>query len=197
VPNVPYSPTITVGNNKQYQTINAALDAITNMVRPNNERVTIEIDPGNYEEMLVVSQPNVTLKNSSSAPNTNLANKGVNIDPNAVRITSYYGHGYNYYSMANNQKWNKEVLEVNKQNGNYSYVNTGAGTTNASYWNATVVVNANGFEAENIIFENSFNQYISLKESQDVVVPWSSGRYHRAEELRSGCFTLATPYLCP
>ena len=175
VPNVAYSPTITVGNNKQYQTINAALDAITNMVRPNNERVTIEIDPGNYEEMLVVSQPNVTLKNSSSTPNTNLANKGVNIDPNAVRITSYYGHGYNYYSMANNQKWNKEVLEVNKQNGNYSYVNTGAGTTNASYWNATVVVNANGFEAENIIFENSFNQYISLKESQDVVVPWSSG----------------------
>jgi exo-poly-alpha-galacturonosidase len=109
VPNVTYSPTITVGNNKQYQTINAALDAVTNMVRPNNERVTIEIDPGNYEEMLVITQSNVTLKNSSSSPNTNLLNKGVNIDPNAVRITSYYGHGYNYYSMANNQKWNQNI----------------------------------------------------------------------------------------
>ena len=175
VPNVPYSPTITVGNNKQYQTINAALDAVTNMVRPNNERVTIEIDPGNYEEMLVITQSNVTLKNSSSSPNTNVLNKGVNIDPNAVRITSYYGHGYNYYSMANNQKWNQNTLNVNLQNGNYSYSNTGAGTTNGSYWNATVVVSANGFQAENIIIENSFNQYISLKESQDVVVPWSSG----------------------
>lgn len=175
VPNVTYTPTITVGNNKQYQTINAALDAITNMVRPNNERVTIEIDPGNYEEMLVITQPNITLKNSSSSPNTNVLNKGVNIDPNAVRITSYYGHGYNYYSMANNQKWNQNTLNVNLQNGNYSYSNIGAGTTNGSYWNATVVVNANGFQAENIIFENSFNQYISLKESQDIVVPWSSG----------------------
>ena len=175
MPNVTYSPTITVGNNKQYQTINAALDAVTNMVRPNNERVTIEIDPGNYEEMLVITQSNVTLKNSSSSPNTNILNKGVNIDPNAVRITSYYGHGYNYYSMANNQKWNQNTLNVNLQNGNYSYSNTGAGTTNGSYWNATVVVSANGFQAENIIIENSFNQYISLKESQDVVVPWSSG----------------------
>ena len=123
MPNVPYSPTITVGNNKQYQTINAALDAVTNMVRPNNERVTIEIDPGNYEEMLVITQSNVTLKNSSSSPNTNVLNKGVNIDPNAVRITSYYGHGYNYYSMANNQKWNQNTLNVNLQNGNYSYSN--------------------------------------------------------------------------
>jgi exo-poly-alpha-galacturonosidase len=141
----------------------------------NNERVTIEIDPGNYEEMLVITQPNITLKNSSSSPNTNVLNKGVNIDPNAVRITSYYGHGYNYYSMANNQKWNQNTLNVNLQNGNYSYSNTGAGTTNGSYWNATVVVSANGFQAENIIIENSFNQYISLKESQDIVVPWSSG----------------------
>lgn len=175
VPNVTYTPTISVGSNKQYPTINAALDAVTNMVRPNNERVTIEIDPGNYEEMLVITQSNITLKNASSSPNTNVLNKGVSIDPNAVRITSYYGHGYNYYSMANNQKWNQSLLDVNLQNGNYSYANAGAGTTNGSYWNATVVVNANGFQAENIIFENSFNQYISLKESQDVVVPWASG----------------------
>jgi pectin methylesterase-like acyl-CoA thioesterase len=37
------------------------------------------------------------------------------------------------------------------------------------------VVNAAGFEADDIIFENSFNQYISRKESQDVVVMWESG----------------------
>lgn len=173
--NVPYSATITVGTDKQYQTINAALTAVSNMVRSATDRVTIMVDPGNYEEMLVISQPNVTLKNASTAPDTSITNKGIDISPNAVRVTSYYGHGYNYYSMGNNQKWNQDILNVNKENGNYSYTNTGAGTTNGSYWNATVVVSAAGFEAEGIIFENSFNQYISTKESQDVVVPWTSG----------------------
>src|SRR5690606_33615918 len=108
--------------------------------------------------------PEVTLKNSAASPGTDIFNKGIDISPNAVRITSYYGHGYNYYSMGNNQKWNEDVLNVNKENGAYSYTNAGSGTTNGSYWNATVVVNAKGFEAENIIFENSFNQYISTKE---------------------------------
>lgn len=174
LPNVAYSPTITVGVGKDYATINSALDAISNMQRPNLERVTVLVDSGNYEEMLVVNQPNVTLKNASDSPNTKITDAGVNIASGAVRVTSYYGHGYNYYSMSN-QKWNQNVLAVNQQNAGYSYTNTGAGTTNGSYWNATVVVNANGFTAEGIIFENSFNQYISLKESQDTVVPWSSG----------------------
>jgi pectin methylesterase-like acyl-CoA thioesterase len=133
------------------------------------------IDPGNYEEMLVVTSANVTLKNAATTPDIMLTNKGVDISPNAVRITSYYGTGYNYYSMGNNQKWNAEILRVNKENGYLSYTNAGAGTTNGSYWNATAVISANGFEAENIIFENSFNQYISKKESEDVVVMWEVG----------------------
>jgi exo-poly-alpha-galacturonosidase len=77
--------------------------------------------------------------------------------------------------MKNNQKWDADVLRVNKENGYTEYANTGSGTTNGSYWNATVVVSAPGFYAENIIFENSFNQYISKKESEDVVVEWDSG----------------------
>lgn len=174
VPNVGYSPTITVGTNKNYQTINEALKAVANMTRINSDRVTILIDAGNYEEMLVISQPNITLKNASATPNTNLINSGVNIPDGAVRITSYYGHGYNYYSMSN-QKWSQEALIINLQNGYLSHQNAGSGTTNGSYWNATVVVNANGFQAENIIFENSFNQYISQKESQDQVIAWTTG----------------------
>ncbi|WP_291115419.1 pectinesterase family protein [Flavobacterium sp. UBA6135] len=175
VPNVAYSPSITVGTDKDYQTINEALLAVSYMVRSATDRVTILIDSGNYEEMLVIDQPNITLKNAATTPNTNLVNGGVNITDGAVRVTSYYGHGYHYYSMGSNQKWNQDVLNVNMANGNYSHTNAGAGTTNGSYWNATVVVRANGFEAEGIIFENSFNQYISTKESQDVVVAWSSG----------------------
>ena len=77
--------------------------------------------------------------------------------------------------MGNDQKWNADVLRVNKENGYLSYVNTGSGTTNGSYWNATVVIAANGFTADDIIFENSYNQYISKKESEDVVVMWESG----------------------
>ncbi len=174
VPNLAYSPTITVGVDKQYQTINEALRAVSYMTRNNSERVTILIDSGNYEEMLVINQPNITLKNASVTPNTNLIDSGVNITAGAVRVTSYYGHGYNYYSMSN-QKWNQDALNINLQNGYLSHQNAGSGTTNGSYWNATVVVSANGFEAESIIFENSFNQYISLKESQDEVVTWTSG----------------------
>jgi len=172
---IPYNAVITVGVNKDYQTINEALDAIASMVRTATDRVTVMIDPGNYEEMLVINEPLVTLKNASLTPSTAITNTGVDINPNAVRITSYYGHGYTYYSMSSDQKWNQEVLNVNTQNGYASYTNVGAGTTNGSYWNATVVVGADGFEAEHIIFENSFNQYISNKEAQDVVVAWTTG----------------------
>ncbi|MBP1677495.1 MAG: hypothetical protein H6Q20_2054 [Bacteroidetes bacterium] len=172
---VDFVSTIYVGADKAYKTINEALSAISNMNRTAADRVTVMIDPGNYEEMLVVSQPNVTLKNAAASPSIALKNKGVDIDENAVRITSYYGHGYNYYSMGTDQKWHADLLAVNKENGYPSYTNTGGVTTNGSYWNATVLVTASGFIASDIIFENSFNQYISLKESQDVVVEWASG----------------------
>lgn len=172
---VVYQTELFVGKDKPYQTINGALDAVRQMVRANDERVAIVVDAGNYEEMLVIDVPNITLRNAASTPSIQLSNKGVDIEAGAVRITSYYGHGYNYYSMGNNQKWNADVLRVNKENGYTTYANKGSGTTNNSYWNATVVISANGFEAENIIFENSFNQYISKKESEDVVEEWESG----------------------
>jgi len=172
---LPYSATITVGTDKQYQTINDALAAARAMVRPSAQRVEILVDPGNYEEMPVIDIDNISIINSSAAPSIALANKGVAIDANAVRITSYYGHGYNYYSMGTDQKWNADALRVNKENGYTTYTNTGSGTTNGSYWNTTVFVSGAGFLAKNIIFENSYNQYISVKESQDVVQEWASG----------------------
>ncbi len=168
----PYAETITVGaTGCDYTTINDALDAVRAMDRTDSQRVTIEIQPGNYEEMLVIDVPNVTLKNASSTPSIELKNKGVDIDANAVRITSYYGHGYAYYSMGTDCKWNEEILKVNKENGYLSFENPGTGKTSGSYWNATVVVGASGFEAEGIIFENSFNQYVSAKAADDVIVP--------------------------
>ncbi|MCH5208159.1 MAG: hypothetical protein J1F04_04695 [Oscillospiraceae bacterium] len=169
---VDFKSKITVGPNKDYQTINDALAAVANMERPNNERVEIVIDPGNYEEMLVISVPNVSLVNAAGKSSSlELTNRGVNIGANVVRITSYYGTGYNYYSMGSNNKWNADVLESNKLSGGENLtVNGGDGNTNGSYWNATVVVMADGFEANGIVFENSFNQYISAKEANDILV---------------------------
>lgn len=175
---VAYSPEITVGEDKDYQTINEALDAISRMDRPNDERVTVLIDPGNYEEMVVIDQNNITLKNAANIPSIELTNQGVDIADNAVRITSYYGYGYNYYSQGTDNKWHADVLAVNKANGYQPYNNV-SGTTNASYWDATLVVSADGFIAEDLIIENSFNQYISKKESEDVVVMVSGNRGER------------------
>lgn len=168
-PAVAFTDTITVGSGKDYLTINEALAAIAEMDRPNDERVTVLIDPGNYEEMLVINVKNVTLKNASASPSIAILNKGVDIDANAVRITSYYGQKYNFYSQGTDNKWSAEALAVNKANGYTNYENKEGAGGGSSYWNATVVVAADGFTAEDIILENSFNQYISFKESQDVV----------------------------
>ena len=120
--------------------------------------------------MLVIDVENITLKNASANPSIELTNKGVDIAEGAVRITSYYGHGYTYYSMGSDCKYDEELLAVNKENGYPSFENPGSGTTAGSYWNATVVVTASGFEADGIIFENSFNQYVSEKAANDIIV---------------------------
>lgn len=57
----------------------------------------------------------------------------------------------------------EEFVLANKKNGNSTHTNTGGASPSGSYQNATAVVSASGFEALNIIFENSHNQYISKK----------------------------------
>ena len=61
-------------------------------------------------------------------------------------ITWYYGHGYQYRSMGDS-------------------INYGGRRTRR--WNASVLVTAPDFYAEHIIFENSFNLYVSEKEAAD------------------------------
>lgn len=118
---------------------------------------TILIEPGTYEEELTIDVPNLTLKNASPAPSIRMRNGGVDIDDNAVRITWYYGHGYQYASMGDK----------------FNY-----GGSRARRWNASVLVCAPGFTAEDIIFENSFNMYVSASEAADRMVDIT-----RAEEL--------------
>ncbi|MBQ4601218.1 MAG: hypothetical protein IJB17_06280, partial [Oscillospiraceae bacterium] len=156
---------ITVGaSGCDFTTIGAALDSLDS----GTDRVVIEIQPGDYEEQLHISRDNVTLRNASSNPSIALTNKGVGIDSNAVRITHYYGHGYNYYSMGSDYMYDAKVLASNKSKGSASVTNPGSGS--ATHWNATVIVSGDGFIAEDIIFENSFNQYVSAKAANDVIV---------------------------
>lgn len=116
----------------------------------------------------------LTLRGANAS--TELTDAGVNIADNAVRITSYYGHGYTYYSMGSDCKWDKDVLKSNLQNGYPSFTNPGSGTTAGSYWNATVVITGSNVSAQGIIFENSFNQYISKKASEDELVPQAGAK---------------------
>ena len=60
-----YKAVVTVGKDKDYQTINDALDAVRTMSRSDDETVTIVIDPGTYQEMLVIDVANVTLANAA------------------------------------------------------------------------------------------------------------------------------------
>ncbi len=175
-----YKPTVTVGEGCDYATINEALEAISKMSRTDDQNVTVLIKPGNYEEMLRIHLNNITFKNASETPSLKVSEGGVYLDKNAVRITSYYGHGYNYYSMKSDFTWDERTLIVNKENGCESVVNGGG--TSSTYWNSTVVVYGKDFTAEDIIFENSFNQYISVKESEDVVVEAAGSKGLRPTE---------------
>ena len=139
--------------------INDALDSARVVYAERGERTTILIDPGTYQEELTIDVPGLRLKNASRHPSIELRDHGVHCDPNAVRITWYYGHGYQYASMG--------------QTVNY-------GGRRTRRWNASVLVTAPDFYAENIIFENSFNIYVSEREAQDSLVdisqsdlPWT------------------------
>ena len=167
-----YKDTLYVGADKEFKTVQSAVDAVAKMERPNNERVTIMIDPGDYEEMIWVKTPNITFKNAAANPSIKLKDKGVHTEDGAVRITWYYGCGFDYYSMGANSKFNAEQFAVNKENGYVSHPNSaGGGSNNECWWNATTVIAATGFQAEDIIFENSFNQYVSAAAAADVIVP--------------------------
>jgi len=141
------------------ESINAALDSARTVYNSRGEKTTILIEPGTYQEELTIDVPGLTLKNASRKPSIGLKNGGLDCDKNAVRITWYYGHGYQYRSMGDKINYGGSRMRL---------------------WNASVLVTAPDFTAENIIFENSFNLYVSAKEAADSLVdisqsdmPWT------------------------
>ena len=79
--------------------INDALDEARRVYAKSGEETTILISPGNYEEELTIDVPGLKLINAANSPSISVSYGGVDIDDNAVRISWYYGHGYQYASM--------------------------------------------------------------------------------------------------
>lgn len=101
-----------------------------------------------YREQVIVDQANVTLKTSGADKAT---------------ITFYYGIGYGYYSLNADGYYDKDRAMTRNSKL----------TVSPARWGATILVRStgSGFYAENIIFENSFNQYYTTEEVADGVAP--------------------------
>lgn len=141
------------GKSNNYTTITEALTACQS-INPSSEseRITVHIAPGTYREQLVIKTPYITFVNDEPQ----------NGD---VLITWYYGIGYQYYSVGSD--------------GRYSASNAASKSAKAEptqRWGATVHVLSAGsnFRAENIVFENSFNRYVTSEEIADGVEPSGS-----------------------
>ena len=140
-----------------------AIDSARAVYAASGERTTIYLAPGNYYEELTIDVPGLRLINASRRPSIALRNQGVDIDNQAVRISWYCGHGYQYASMGNT----------------FNY-----GGKRTRRWNASVLVTAPDFYAEGIIFENSFNQYISPAEAADTLTDISQANTDWTEKER-------------
>ena len=127
-----------------YNTITDALAAAKagNISNP----VIILTSGQTYREQVIVDQPNVTLKTSGAEKAT---------------VTFYYGIGYSYYSLNSDGYYDKDRAMTRNS----------LKKVNPARWGATVLVRktGNNFKAENIIFENSFNQYYTEEEVADGV----------------------------
>lgn len=143
---VEYQAEVKVGKGQQFETITDAVKYICRMTRT-TERVTITLTDALYREQVMVDTPYVTI--SSEAGST---------------ITWYYGSGYTYYSADMNGYYS-EARAVDKYEKG---VEIGMGT---GHWGATVNVlpTATAFRSEGVIYESSFNRYMTTEEVADGV----------------------------
>ena len=133
------------GKNNNFNTIQESINKAASInPKTENDRVTIHIAPGTYREQVIINTPYITLINDESG---------------SVTITWYYGIGYKYYS-ANSKGYYDANLARQKSSKNI-----------VSKWGATVQIwnKAQYFKASNIIFENSFNRYMTKEEISDGV----------------------------
>ena len=137
-----------------YASVSQAITA-AGKINPKSEeeRITIHIAPGIYREQLIIRTPYLTLQNDD-------------IERGEVLITWYYGVGYSYYSIAEDGRFNEESLRNKTTKRDPE---RWGGSVQLQHW-------ATDFKAKNIIFENSFNRYVTNEEIEDgVAVSGSTG----------------------
>lgn len=144
--NITVDKTLNAVTANNYRTINDAIAAIKagGITAP-----VITLTSGQtYREQVIIDLADVTMKTSGTEKAT---------------ITFYYGIGYTYYSLNNSGYYDKDR----------AMTRNGILKKSPDRWGATVKVNRYGknFKAENIIFENSFNQYYTEEEVIDGVQP--------------------------
>ena len=136
------------GRSNNFSTVQEAVDRAASL-NPSSEqsRVTIHIAPGTYRQQVIVQTPYITFVNDEPE------------NGDAV-LTWYYGIGYKYYS-ANSKGY---------YDANLANAKSGKNVANHR-WGATVQLwpKATNFKARNIVFENSFNRYITQEELNDGV----------------------------
>ncbi|CAN7303140.1 pectinesterase family protein [Paenibacillus sp. LjRoot56] len=148
---LPWAADLYVGDSNKpnnFATVKEAL-AVAARMKPTSEeqRITIHIAPGIYREQLKVTTPYISFVNS---------------DPTKeVKITWYYGVGYDYYSAGPDGLYNEDR----------AFDKYAKGFPGNTRWGATVLLTntATGFRAESIVFENSFNKYMTQEELDDGV----------------------------
>lgn len=143
---VEYQAEVKVGKGQQFETITDAVKYIGRMTRT-TERVTITLTDALYREQVMVDTPYVTISSETGSA-----------------ITWYYGSGYTYYSADMNGYYS-EARAVDKYEKG---VAIGMGT---GHWGATVNVlpTATAFRSEGVIYESSFNRYMTTEEVADGV----------------------------
>ena len=144
--NITVDNTLNVASANNYKTVTDALAAAK---AGSISAPIITLTSGQtYREQVIVDIADVTFKTSGTEKAT---------------ITFYYGIGYCYYSLNS-----KGVYDKDRAMTRNSIIKR-----DPERWGATVKVTRNGknFKAENIIFENSFNQYYTQEEIIDGVQP--------------------------
>lgn len=128
---------------------NTVTDALAAAKAGNIASPVITLTSGQtYREQVIVDMPNVALKTSGAEK---------------AKITWYYGIGYAYYSLGTDGYYSRDRAMTRNS----------IKMVDPARWGAAVLVKntGNGFKAENIIFENSFNQYYTTEEVVDGVTP--------------------------
>lgn len=131
-----------------FKSVQEAVDKAASInPKSEEERIIIHIAPGTYRQQVVVNTPYITFKNDDPTQGDSI-------------LTWYYGIGYKYYS-ANEDGLYDATLAQKKTSKNPA----------KKRWGATVHLfsKAEYFQAENIIFENSFNRYMTEEEIEDGV----------------------------